>query len=245
VRRTENVLARLREQLRFVRTSCYAFYAGDFAEAVRIATTIRVLIHESPQSKPLLRQAKPSAFDLPILEHAADRNDQLKVLSFAVSVRLGPTIAPAVDLGSSHHDLTSVAAWWNRTVFSFRSRLGKQLIYKRKHVILILSDKEGGAHVDPIEDPDYVSLLTDAPLSFADQGIPVETPDLARFLAAQSGVQMLESLKRNFFPDEDIPLKWEFGEAPPVAQYMDQISVNRRLVVPAFPRTEIRITKRN
>lgn len=73
----------------------------------------------------------------------------------------------------------------------------------------------------------------------------VDTPDLARFLTAQSGVEMLECLKRNFFPDEDVPLKWEFGVAPPVAQYMDRISLTQTLVVPAFPRAEVQVTKRN
>jgi hypothetical protein len=69
--------------------------------------------------------------------------------------------------------------------------------------------------VDPNEDPDYTRLLTDLPLSFADHGLQVDTPDLARFLTAQSGVEMLECLKRNFFPDEEVPLRWEFGMAPP------------------------------
>ena len=69
--------------------------------------------------------------------------------------------------------------------------------------------------MDANEDPDYARLLTDLPLSFADYGIEVETPDLARFLTAQSGVEMLECLRRSFFRDEDVPLKWEFGVAPP------------------------------
>jgi hypothetical protein len=55
---------------------------------------------------------------------------------------------------------------------------------------------------------------------------------------------MLECLKRNFFPDEEVPAKWEFGATPPVAQYMDQISLTERLVVSAFPIGEIRVTKR-
>jgi hypothetical protein len=65
--------------------------------------------------------------------------------------------------------------------------------------------------VDENEDPDYARLLTDLPLSFDHYGFPIETPDLARFLTAQSGAEMLEALKRNFFPDEDVPLKWEHG----------------------------------
>lgn len=157
---------------------------------------------------------------------------------------MGPTIAPAVDLGSSHYTLSTVGAWWNRTVFTFQSRLGTQLVYRRKRVVLILANKEGGAHVDENEDPDYARLLTDLPLSFAVSELQVETPDLARFLTAQSGFEMLECLKRNFFPDEDVPLKSEFGVAPPVARYMEQISMTYNLVEPAFPRATARITKR-
>ena len=245
VRPKEKVLAKLREQMEFLRTSLHAFYAGDFAESVRIATTIRVLVHETGMSKPLLKQAKPNGHELPILEHVGEWPGEEPIFSFAVSVRMGPTIAPAVDLGSSHHTLSTVGEWWNRTVFTFQSRIGTQLVYRRKQVVLILANKEGGSHVDVDDDPDYTRLLTDLPLSFTVCGVKVETPDLARFLTAQSGVEMLECLKRNFFPDEDVPLKWEFGEVPPVAQYMDQVAlVPQRLIVP-FPRAEIRFTKRD
>jgi hypothetical protein len=240
----ENILARLKEQMEFLRTSLRAFYAGNFAESVRIATIIRVLVHESPASKPLLNMAQPDGLDLPILDHAGEWPGADVILGFAVSVRLGPTIAPAVDLGSSHYIVSSVCAWWNRVVFTFPSRIGTQLTYRRKQVVLILANKEGGTHVDPNEDPDYARLLTDLPLSFADYGFQTETPDLARFLTAQSGVEMLECLKRNFSPDQEVPLKWEFGVAPLIAQYMDQISLTRGLVVPAFPKAEIRVTKR-
>jgi len=84
--------------------------------------------------------------------------------------------------------------------------------------------------------------MTDSPLSFAVSGVRLATPDLARFLTAQSGVEMLDCLKRNFFPDEEVPVKWEFGVAPPVAQYMDSISLTRRLLTLFFrePRYTLR-----
>jgi hypothetical protein len=50
MRHAENVLARLKEQMGFLHTSLRAFYAGNFAESVRIATVIRVLVHESGMS---------------------------------------------------------------------------------------------------------------------------------------------------------------------------------------------------
>jgi hypothetical protein len=56
------------------------------------------------------------------------------------------------------------------------------------------------------------------------------SPRVASHLA---GVEMLECLKPNFFPDEDVPLKWESGVAPPVAQYMDQISLTQTVLAAA------------
>lgn len=241
----ENVLARLREQMDFLRSSLTAFYYGNFAEAVRIATCLRVLVHESHSSKPLLAQAKTNGLELPILGNVGEWPGEDQIVSFVVGVRMGPTVAPAVDLASSHYTLGSVGTWWNGTVFTFRSRLGRQLVYKRKQVVLILANREGGAHVDEHEDPDYVRLLTDLPLSFTFSEVQVQTPDLARFLTAQSGVEMLECMKRNFFPKDEIPLKWEYGEPPNVARYMEQITVSQTLVVPAFPTGQVRITKRD
>ena len=240
-----NILEKLREQMGFLRTSVRAFYEGDFAESVRIATTIRVLVHETGSSKALLVQAMPSGLELPIFDRAREKTEHEHILGFAVSVRLGSTLAPAVDLGSSHYSLSSIGAWWNRTVFTFPSHFGTQMVYRRKQVVLILANKEGGAHVDENEDPDYRRLMTDSPLSFAVSGVRLATPDLARFLTAQSGVEMLDCLKRNFFPDEEVPVKWEFGVAAPVAQYMDSISLTPSVIDPVFPRAEVYVTKRN
>jgi len=237
----------LREQIGLLRTSLDAFYGGNSAESLRIATIIRVLVHETGKSKPLLKQARPNGLDLQIREQVDEgRPGQEELIRFVVGIRMGPgpAVAPAVDLRSSHYSLSSVGAWWGRTVFTFPSRVGPQVIYTRKRVVLILANREGGAHVDPDEDPDYVRLLTDQPLAFACNGVQIETPDLARFLTAQSGVEMLECLKRNFFPDYEVPSKWECGAAPPVAMYLDQISGILMRVAPAFPRAEIRVTKR-
>src|SRR5258708_29720430 len=97
----EKVLAMLKEQMDLLRTSLRAFYEGQFAESLRIATTIRVLVHETGMSKPLLKQARPDGLDLQILEHADEaKPDEEQIFSFAVRRRMGPgpTLAPAVDL---------------------------------------------------------------------------------------------------------------------------------------------------
>jgi hypothetical protein len=240
-----NILAKLREQMGFLRTSLCEFYGGNFSESVRIATTIRVLVHETGSSTPLLVHAMPNGLELPILDQARGEGEYEEILGFAVGVRMGPSLAPAVDLGSSNYSLSSVGSWWNRTVFTFPSRFGTQLRYRRKQVVLNLANKESGAHVDENEDPDYRRLMTDLPLSFEFSGVRVDTPDLARFLSAQSGVEILDCLRRNFFPDEELMLKWEFGVAPPVAQYMERISVRPGVIERVIPRAEVHIKRRN
>jgi len=237
----------LREQTGLLHTSLRAFYEGDFAQSLHIATIVRVLVHETPKSKPLLNQVRPGALDLAILEHAGEaKPGQEEFLRFAVGLRLGPgrSVAPAVDLQSSCYSVSSLGAWWRRTLIAFLSRVGTQVVYTRKHILLMLANREGGAHVDEHENPDYVRLLTDLPLHLIRDKVEIETPDLARFLAAQSGIEMLDCLGRNFFPDFEVPSKWEFGTPPPIATYLDEISLTGGRVVPPYPYGEIRITRR-
>lgn len=255
MRRKEDFLTKLQEQMGFLRRSLEAFYRGDFDEAVRIATTIRVLVHETGRSKPLLKSIRPDGLELPILDHAEqEERGGEKVLCFIVGLRLGPgaSVAPAVDLCSTHYGLTSIGAWWGHRVFIFRS-LGKPMIvFPRKKVILVLANKEGGAHLDQSEDSDYASLLLDRPLRFDLEAgpligkVPIETPNLARFLAAQAGVEMLECLKRNFFPECEVPLKWEYGVPDPGVQwYLDKISAEmvESLVWTPFPTRRVEIMR--
>jgi hypothetical protein len=48
--------AHLQEQLQFLEASCNSFDAGFEGEAKRLAVTIRVLVHDTQQSKSLLGQ---------------------------------------------------------------------------------------------------------------------------------------------------------------------------------------------
>lgn len=246
-RSKQELLAKLREQADFLLTSARRFYdEGVFAESMRIATCIRTLVYENGKSKPLLKEVQPNGLDLSILDHVGKIQGE-EVFNFAVGIRIDSGVAvPSVDLQSANNTPCVIGAWWNRPVFSFwsngRHGLSTWMAYTRKQVVLILANKEGGAHVDPEMDPAYVKLLTDQPLGFHYQGIPIETPDLAKFLTAQSGVEMLESLKRNFFSDLDVRPKWDVGTVPPVSITVDQIAgVIARVTPPGFlnPRTII------
>jgi hypothetical protein len=246
-RDTAQLRTMLQEQMSLLRTSLDSFYKGNFGESLRIATTIRVLLHETKRSTSLLQQLTQDPSKLQILDSGRrSRPGDDEVFRFTLGLRLGPDAAvwPAVDLGSSHYSVSTIGTWWRRIVFKFNSAVGPQVNYRRNEVVLMLANREGGAHVDPNENPDYVRLLKDLPLGFAANGIRIQTPDLARFVTAQAGLEMLECLKRNFFPHVDIPLKWECGVAPPVAGYIDEISAVATWVSSAFPQAEMHITRR-
>ena len=52
---TVDFKAHLAKQLRFLERSCKSYDAGFTDEAVRIATVIRVIIHQTGTSTPLLK----------------------------------------------------------------------------------------------------------------------------------------------------------------------------------------------
>lgn len=248
MRSKKEILEKLREQAEFLRSSARGFYEGNYSESLRIALHLRTLVHEG-MSKPLLKQVQPNGLDLSIIEHVGETQEAgEEVLTFAVGIRTdGPVVFPSVDLESANYTRCSIGAWWNRRVFSFwtTGAITTRMVYTRKQVILILANKEGGAHVDQKIDPAYIKLLTETPLGFECAGARIETPDLARFLAAQSGVEMLECLKRHFFSDLDVPSKWDVQPVPPVSITLDQITgLAVTTYGSTFPRPRIKITKR-
>lgn len=250
-RSKENLLTKVREQTDFLLASARGFYGGNFAESLRIAAHLRTLVHESGTNKPLLRQVRSDGLDLQILDNVGEtKHAGEEVFSFSAGLRVDkPAVFPSVDLESTNYKRCSIGAWWNRQVFAFWSQgqqgISKWTTYTRKQVILILANKEGGAHVDSEIDPAYAILLTDQPLHFEFDGIAVKTPGLAKFLTAQSDVEMLECLRRNFFSDLDVPPKWDVGIVPPISVTMDYFSgIVVRVLPPTLPGPQVRITKR-
>jgi hypothetical protein len=67
--RKKSLREKLEEQRHLLGKSVKEFASGDLPEAVRIATTVRVLVHETGRCKPLLKQITPSYLDLRILDH--------------------------------------------------------------------------------------------------------------------------------------------------------------------------------
>lgn len=150
----------LKENLEFLRSSAIAFDSGNLAEAKRMAVQIRVLLHDTKESKSLLTQLGWKQ-DLRYLDTAMNYNPKSfsshhglvgllatpeKATYFAFLDDYPPTGRP--------NNYVSFPDWWNKVVISDQ----RKIQYDRRELIMALANKVGGAHVDPNLDHDYVEL---------------------------------------------------------------------------------------
>lgn len=162
-RTRENFLVELGKQLGFIDRSCRGFDNRDVDEAIRIATAIRVLVHDKGRS-------------VSILSHLGARAT-VQLLSSIDPKRLHepPGMTPVLDLplggfrfsanGSSYratlaagreYPYVSVDHWCKQVAW----RNGRSAL-TRMELVLAAADKDGGAHVDAEDMAEYASLKRD------------------------------------------------------------------------------------
>jgi len=145
----------LSKQLSFLRRSCESYDAGYQDESVRIATCIRVLIHDTKSSTSLLKHLGALNISLASTARNSDRSKTviLSALGRMQFTSTGATWAPTLDPDSIKCWLT-IRDWWNQIVYiSGTARLS------RRDLVLSAADKDGGAHVDAKLNADYESLM--------------------------------------------------------------------------------------
>jgi hypothetical protein len=79
-----------REQMQFLRSSAAAYDAGDSTEALRLAVSLRVLLHDTPQSTSILTQLGVKT-DLAFVDTAL-----MPVVKVPDSTFVGAVLAPMV-----------------------------------------------------------------------------------------------------------------------------------------------------
>jgi hypothetical protein len=195
----------LDRQLGFLRRSCAAFDGGAFDEAVRIALTIRVLVHDTKQSTSLLTHLgirnTLSYIDTGVYRFLLDPALQAWVNQVNPGYILAgpsPTDVGLVELGDGGRGrvgwyaplrLRRFAAGTppdkaTRKVATFDSWWNDPLVesssqksFSRSNLILIMANQDGGGHVDAEIDADYQDLIVD-PLMWAEHGSLIEDKTL-------------------------------------------------------------------
>jgi len=198
----------LREQIGFLKKSSQSYDGGYKSEAKRLAVVIRVLLHDTNTSTSLLAHLGkkddilfydtaldydpnhlPSTMGL-VIRKANVRKGDRSSAEYEAPLDNGPP--PRYSKGKIPFE-----KWWNKIVFADKS--GNKLT--RKTLVLSISNKDGGAHVDYKLDREYASITRHGSLgSFFlqkdNKRYPATHPELASI--RQISHEILKSLKDEF-----------------------------------------------
>jgi len=156
----------LKKQIKFLKTSCNAFDQGDWNEAIRIATSIRVLLYDTPSSTSILKHL--NAKNINLFSTSAVNTENLShpdiqfCCGFAMGViQVGPQSSYGPDL-SDYNPILSVLLpfekWWEQQIVW---PISPEHQLTRKFIILTATNKDGGAHVDEKLPEKYQKLSTE------------------------------------------------------------------------------------
>ncbi|OKH71968.1 hypothetical protein EB74_24380 [Mycobacterium sp. SWH-M5] len=166
-RTREELLELFEEHLQFLERSNEAFDQGHLAEAKRMAVSLRVLFHHTKNSHALIRQV---AFKQPLrwvdtcgIPDPKNMLPQWGLVVMGLNLetneavfkpRLGDGAATPIRTEAGRLPRGSrirLDEWWTEPVVKDASHA----LFSRKDFALALSNKEGGAHVDPASSESY------------------------------------------------------------------------------------------
>jgi hypothetical protein len=147
--------AHLFRQLGFLWRSCQAYDEGHIDEAVRIATVIRVLIHDTQASTSLLKHldAENILLSSTVVTHTDIKPVFMSAMGRTRITSTETTRKPNTDPTALQIQLT-VPEWWGQVVYIYG-----QVQATRKSLILGAANKDGGAHVDTKLNKEYEALM--------------------------------------------------------------------------------------
>lgn len=195
----------LGEQVDFLESSAEGYDAGRLHEAKRLATTIRVLVHDTGSSQSLLSHLDVKN-RLVFMDTAGDLNlanlaSLAPFLIYRATVgeggRLTGTYEPMLGDGPPFPGMprgVGFDKWW--TMLVVRDAAGE--IFTRKELVLFLANKAGGAHVDSKVQARIDALARSETLGFSVFDVDGERPveeDPILPCVRQIAYELLETLR--------------------------------------------------
>ena len=189
----------LRESISFLEMSASAFDAGHVHEAKRLATTIRVIVHDTKNSHSLLSQLGIKQ-TMGFLDSAYPYDpENLASHHGLVGLRIGGAAtrywAPLSEpIGPHRARYAMFPNWWNKVVIvdSLKAK------FSRLDLVLALANKDGGAHVDPALDEAYNNLSRHNSVGWIARNGDAETPvnEVELYSVRQIAHELLTSIER-------------------------------------------------
>jgi hypothetical protein len=155
--------------------SCASYDAGHKDEAIRIATTIRVLVHNTKASISLLKHLNATTINL--LSTTPEPSAQTISFVGLGMMRVGggkSEFFPQLGDGPPVNQLVPISKWWDQIVMVLNSQR-----ISRRDIVLAAANKDGGAHVDSKLSSEYEALAKDGAVGsfvYQTQGQRVEAP---------------------------------------------------------------------
>ncbi|WP_313644699.1 hypothetical protein [Stenotrophomonas sp.] len=198
VDQTEEELERhLSDSVYFLKASSAAFDGGFFGEAKRLATTLRVLVHDTGKSQSLLGlMGKKEELAYFNTAKAYNPNNLLAhhgLVGFCFVPEGIRYFAPLGDHPPSRQrSKSSFSEWWDEKVIVDNAGGA----FTRKDLVLALANKDGGAHVDPKLDAAYAKLTRSNSLGWVASDTSGESPlmDVELHSVRQIAHELLQTL---------------------------------------------------
>ena len=158
----EDLHKQLDEQLELLKQLCQLYDNGSAVIAKPIATSIRVLLHDTPKSKSLLGQLgmKDGLFYNTAEVNEEDKQGVMRAGSFSALLGIsfgqgGEGYVPYLDnMPGRTARQVNFNAFWDEVIFIDHEKN----TFTRKEVVLYVANQDGGSHVDPDLDKKYVQL---------------------------------------------------------------------------------------
>src|SRR5690625_2005580 len=159
------------EQLEFIQTSIELFDKGKEIEARRIATSLRIMFHNTPRSHSLFKQLK--FIHNYFLWSSGGLYTPSNLISSWILLELSNVQGNMVykpiltDVGRTFY--LTFEDWWNEVIFDDNTD-----VFTRKDIITFVANQDGGAHVDKALNKRYSNLVKYNSLGWVDDyGNPV------------------------------------------------------------------------
>jgi hypothetical protein len=203
----ERFQKKLREQLGFLERSCQMYDEGHIEEAIRIAGTLRTLIHDTGKSTSLLKHMNATGIRLwSTTDSAPERAAMYYGMGQYRHLNGVSSFGPSFD-NTPTMELLPLDEWWGQVVYVFDAgedaqtdeEREKGFRLSRKDIVLTAANKDGGAHVDKKLTRAYERLTADGAVgSFGMeiggevQVVPIKYAHLVSL--RQIGFEVLKSL---------------------------------------------------
>ncbi|WP_068278360.1 hypothetical protein [Aldersonia kunmingensis] len=134
---------KLKEQLGFLRRSARDFDGGDEEEALRLATTMRVLFHDTSSSTSLLTHLSIRHETTMLATPPTQFADWRDFLNVSIDLNSSEPVRFLPKLGGLFIPDVPLEDWW-----ATDSIAASETAVSRKRIILGAANRDGGAHVD-------------------------------------------------------------------------------------------------